>query len=575
MRVHFSLLLLLAAITVPEVSAFTPITVPEVGTNSEEKWWRVKNGDRTAAASGTTVGNANGNKRRRDIEIPSMKIRRMEYPDDGTHPEIRQVQAANAATYKYRRRGIPGPEVDGAQAIRDVEASLRRRGIPAVIEKRQTSSGGQVVTIGAGQTASATNGIIPAATPRAPNSMGVAQDGRDLSYFSEVKFGSNGKSFVLVIDTGSADTWIPSDTCKSRACQAHATYSSKDSKTLSVGTRAFSIRYGSGEVEGTLVADSVSFAGFNMNISFGVATKVSDDFVYFPIDGIMGLGFQNASQQNVPTILDELVNNRFIDEKLFAIALARHTDAVNDGVVNFGAIDADLFEGQLNFIPSVSQHGLWEIKVDDISIDGRGAGLSGRTAVIDSGTSLVLLPPADALKLHAIIPGAETNGDTFAVPCDTTSNIEFTFGGVKYKVPPQDYVSDKINAEKNICQSLVAGRQILGKNMWLLGDVFLKNVYSVFDLDNGRVGLAPRKKAQDSPPNSKPSSTPSSPARTSAASSPTARAGTPTPSESTNPDGSRIGNAAPFDTPGSTATRASAAAMGVSCLVALLAVVGL
>jgi len=280
----------------------------------------------------------------------------------------------------------------------------------------------------------------------------------ETAYFSEVKFGSNNTAFTLVIDTGSSDTWISSDTCRSRACLVHKTYGSKDSKTLVKTTRTFGIRYGSGQVEGSIVSDSVSFAGFNMNISFGMATRVSDDFIYFPIDGIMGLGFQNASTQKVPTIMDELVAKRLINEKLFGIALARHTDAVNDGVVNFGAADASLFEGELNFMPSVSQQGLWEIKVDNTSVDGRVVGLSGRTAVIDSGTSLILVPPSDALTLHSIIPGAETNGDVFAVPCNTTSNIEFTFGGVKYKVPPRDYVSEKINSEDDICQSLITGR---------------------------------------------------------------------------------------------------------------------
>ncbi|KAG0642068.1 aspartic peptidase domain-containing protein [Tuber brumale] len=502
----------------------------------------------------------------------------MEYPEDGTHPEIRQVQAANAATYKYRRRGFPGPEVDGTQALRDVEDSLRRRGL---LEKRQTNSG-RVVTIGAGQTASATSKAIPAATPRTPNSMGVGQDGSDLSYFSEVKFGSNNKSFILVIDTGSSDTWIPSDTCRSRACQVHTKYGAKDSKTLLTSTRTFSIRYGSGQVEGTLVSDDVSFAGFNMNISFGVATRVSDDFIYFPIDGIMGLGFRDASIQNVPTIMDELVNNGLIDQKLFGIALARSTDAVNDGVVNFGAIDASLFEGELNFMPSVSQQGLWEIKLDDASVDGRGAGFSGRTAIIDSGTSLILLPPADALKLHSIIPGAETNGDVFAVPCNTTSNIEFTFGGVKYKVPPKDYVSGRISTEQDICQSLITGRQILGKNMWLLGDVFLKNVYSVFDLGNSRVGFAPRKKADNPPPVSKPTGTgtsttspPDGGARTSSIPSPTTTTSRREPAITRGP---RIGNAAPLDNPESAATRGPAASvvgMGVSCFVAVLVLVGL
>ena len=109
---------------------------------------------------------------------------------------------------------------------------------------------------------------------------------------------------------------------------------------------------------------------------------------------------------------------------------------------------------------SVSQQGLWEIKVDNMSVDGRVVGLSGRTAVIDSGASLILMPPSNTLTLHCIIPGAEANGDALAVPCNTTSNIEFTFGGVKFKVPPNDYISEKIHTEDDICQSFITGRAI-------------------------------------------------------------------------------------------------------------------
>jgi len=72
-------------------------------------------------------------------------------------------------------------------------------------------------TIAAGQSATAT-GIIPAATPNTPNSMGVGQDGESLfvsrfisirnmanantnneeiAYFSKVKFSSNNPAFLI------------------------------------------------------------------------------------------------------------------------------------------------------------------------------------------------------------------------------------------------------------------------------------------------------------------------------------------------------------------------------------------
>ena len=77
MRVHFSLLLLATAVQV--VSSFTPVTVPDVGTNSKEKWWKVKDGNNNSGGNSNNNNN-NNNKRRGDVGIRSMKIRRMEYP---------------------------------------------------------------------------------------------------------------------------------------------------------------------------------------------------------------------------------------------------------------------------------------------------------------------------------------------------------------------------------------------------------------------------------------------------------------------------------------------------------------
>lgn len=127
-------------------------------------------------------------------------------------------------------------------------------------------------------------------------------------------------------------------------------------------------------------------------VSFGLATEVSEDFVNFPIDGIMGLGFPDGSRQKVRTIMDELVDNGLIKAKLFGLALSRRTDAVNDAVINFGGIDSGLFEGSLSFSSSVSDDGLWELQLDNASVDGNTFLPSGRTAVIDSGTSLVHIP---------------------------------------------------------------------------------------------------------------------------------------------------------------------------------------
>jgi len=83
MRVHFSLLLL--ATTVQVVSSFNLMTVPEVGTNSKEKWWKVKNGKNNGGGNSNSNNNNNNNKRG-DVGVWSMEIRRTEHPVSSPPP---------------------------------------------------------------------------------------------------------------------------------------------------------------------------------------------------------------------------------------------------------------------------------------------------------------------------------------------------------------------------------------------------------------------------------------------------------------------------------------------------------
>jgi hypothetical protein len=219
------------------------------------------------------------------------------------------------------------------------------------------------------------------------------------------------------------------------------------------------------------------------------------------MDGLLGLGrVENVASGNptgieAPSLLDELITQKIISTKLFGLRLSRTSDNLTDGEVNFGAPDTDAYDGDLNYITTMKNaNGFWELPLDSVSVGGKETDLSGaRSAILDSGTSFIMIALTDAVAIHGNIPGAIQNGNAFLVPCDTTAPVTLGFGGKTYDMSHKDYVGRPVASNNGSCSSLIVGRTLFGDSQWLVGAPFLKNVYSVYDFGGNRMGLAPLK----------------------------------------------------------------------------------
>jgi cathepsin D len=335
---------------------------------------------------------------------------------------------------KYRKRGVPGPQVEVGR-LEDVKRSVG--GTPV---KRTNAYS-----------------IVSAAIPTSTISAPVDQDGTDFSYFTPVKFGASGTTLLMLIDTGSADTWVMGDKCTTDVCNAHTTFGSSDSTTfVEQASNKWDVAYGTGSVSGTIATDSAAFAGFNIPLQFGVADTVSDDFADYPIDGILGLGQPKSSSENVPTLMETLVTKGLIKANIFGIHISRTNDGANGGVITFGDVDTTHFDGALTYTDVTSSQQLWEIPVDDAGLGTASSKPVSKTAIIDTGTSMMLLPPNDAKALHALFPSMQQSGENFQIPCDSTVSLYITFGGTPFEISPADYLGPATT--NGMCSSNIIGR---------------------------------------------------------------------------------------------------------------------
>ncbi|KAH8677389.1 aspartic peptidase domain-containing protein [Xylariales sp. PMI_506] len=319
----------------------------------------------------------------------------------------------------------------------------------------------------------------PIATTQS-NSVGIYQDGSDTSYFIQAQFGSASTPMYMLVDTGASTTWVMGSGCGSAPCTTHNTYGSSDSTTLNLTGTAFSVEYGSGDVSGELVSDTIKIADISLDYSFGLANVTSSQFSSFPFDGILGLSRGSGNFMQAVSSAKALKSN------VFGVTINRASDGVNNGELSFGAPDPAKYTGDISYT-TVDDDSSWAIPIGSVTIGGSSASITSKVAYIDTGTTFAFAPPADAAALYKLIPNSySSDGITYTFPCSTAQTVSFTFSGKTYAIAAEDFISGYGGSGN--CTGNVYGMEVVS-GAWLLGDVFLKNVYTVFDFDESRIGM--------------------------------------------------------------------------------------
>ncbi|CAE6429822.1 unnamed protein product [Rhizoctonia solani] len=285
----------------------------------------------------------------------------------------------------------------------------------------------------------------------------------DTEYACPVTIGTPGVTLTLDFDTGSSDFWVWSSEFRASRAQleGHQIYNPRDI---------------------TIKKQAVE-----------VAQELSDEFLRGGSDGLLGLGFpklNTVQPHRQKTPMQNMVEQGLVKDPIFTVKLDKHDSR---GFYTFGYINENVHSSKLYWREVITDNGWWEVVSPYVRIGSKiyNRGRSN-TAIIDTGTTLILMDDQTIERLYSQIPGARLDEALGGYIFPTKAHIPelaFCVGRWLFTVPSGDLAFS--DAGNGMSYGAIQSR---GQNKQdILGDVFLKHVYVVFDQGtNPRVGVAQR-----------------------------------------------------------------------------------
>uniref|UniRef100_A0AAY5EL86 Renin n=1 Tax=Electrophorus electricus TaxID=8005 RepID=A0AAY5EL86_ELEEL len=301
----------------------------------------------------------------------------------------------------------------------------------------------------------------------------------DLSYYGVISIGTPPQSFQVIFDTGSSNLWVPSIYCSSMCFDV----------VLHTGFTCFT----SFQVGGIQVAHQI----------FGLSTTEAPFMAYMRADGILGLAYPQLSSSNAQPVFDNMVQQGLVQD-FFSVYLSGNSHTGSE--IIFGGYNPNHYTGSLVWIP-LSSETYWQITMDSVTINGQVVACSGGCqAIVDTGTSLIAGPNShfyvsdfvralifkwDLLRTRSFSQAVVNCNSISSMP-DVTFNIH----GSSFSLPASAYVRQVSAASFLFCclqsgyYGCSTGFSNGGSSLWILGDVFIRKYYTVFNRGTNSVGLA-------------------------------------------------------------------------------------
>ncbi|KAI8081404.1 rhizopuspepsinogen precursor [Halteromyces radiatus] len=301
----------------------------------------------------------------------------------------------------------------------------------------------------------------------------------NLEFIGSVYIGTPPVKYDLDFDTGSSDLWIPSTTCTT--CVNKTTYNPNQSSSYVKEGKPFQLSYlDKSNSSGITGLETITIGGLTIkNQRFGMVTEESAAFSKSPDDGLLGLAFNSLSVLNdTKTPLDNMISQGLISKPVFGVYLGSLRKE-GGGEYVFGGYNQSKISGPLINVNVDVKSGGYGVKLKNLNIGNTTIPGSSAEYLVDTGSTLLILDKSTAaIVAKAYGTVLNNDGQTYNISCDPASvpSLSLTIDGFTAMIPSEDVIYANDHGR------CVAGFTLgSSSNYGILGDLFLRNVYTVFD----------------------------------------------------------------------------------------------
>jgi hypothetical protein len=340
-----------------------------------------------------------------------------------------------------------------------------------------------------------------------------------------VSIGSPAIEFLLLFDTGSSDTWVPSTQCTSDSgCpDSLRRFNQYESSTFQALQDRLNITYGIGSAQGQYFEDVMSLEGTEpmpqilamVDHAEGPLSQQGAVPGQVVLDGIFGAGLPTGTDRHLQggELYDPLIVALYkvgrIPKPVFSVAMTDlNSPSANGGSVLLGSIHESRGEFVYTDVVQAPDADRWSVFLQGFQFqtatEAKNFKFNDPTPFgIDTGSNFMYLPTPLAADLATAISNgtqqiADKETNMYSLDCEYQESSEV----VKIFFPNTSVNGTNNNIFVNVpVKDLISKRQTDGKclllflpsdNKYILGNMLLRKFITVFDFgEKPRIGFAP------------------------------------------------------------------------------------